>query len=558
MSTAKIKKLKKLRERYIAELPSKLQALDDSWRTAVTDRDTDALSAMRQMAHNLAGSAGTFGFQSISVEAKQLEDILDNLNDNVLPSRKNEDAITRILQRIASLSDLGPEETKAPVVVEYDPEIDESETGRLIYVIDDDVLIANEIANQLKSYDYEVETFTTTARAMDAITKRAPAAMIVDVQMPEGELAGPEFAQWYNQFSNASIPSIFVSARDDWQARLGAVRANGVAYLTKPLDFNELLERLVLVTEKQIPDPYRVLIVEDMEVLAEHYAAVLSDANMEVNVVSDVANLLQTLSDCRPELVLMDICMPQCSGLEAAKIIRQKDELLGVPIVFLSTETDPSHHISAMELGGDDFLQKPIRDHDLVTAVRTRTERFRRLRTQMHSDGLTGLLNHVTIKDRLATEVSRAQRWGVPLCFAMLDIDNFKQVNDTYGHPVGDRVIKSVARILSRRLRKSDLIGRYGGEEFAVVLPETELAAASKVLEEVRENYSRIVQQTDGSQFTCTISIGVAQLLASDSSDGLISAADDALYEAKNSGKNRVCTRDANQSKSRLTGTMNR
>lgn len=558
MSTAKLKKLKKLREKYIAELPAKLRALNDSWRTVVTDHNKAAISTMRQLAHNLAGSAGTFGFHSISVEAKQLEDILDRLNGDMLPGRIDKNAITQILHRIASLSALGPEETETSVVVEHDPVVDESETGRVIYVIDDDALVATEIANQLKSYDYEVETFTTTARAMDAITKRAPAAMIVDVQMPEGELAGPEFAQWYNQFSNASVPSIFVSARDDWQARLGAVRANGSAYLIKPLDFNELLERLVLVTEKQIPDPFRVLIVEDMEVLAEHYSAVLSDANMEVNVVSDIENLLQTLSDFRPELVLMDICMPQCSGLEAAKIIRQKDELLGVPIVFLSTETDPSHHISAMELGGDDFLQKPIRDHDLVTAVRTRTERFRRLRNQMHSDGLTGLLNHVTIKDRLATEASRAQRWGVPLCFAMLDIDNFKQVNDTYGHPVGDRVIKSVARILSRRLRKSDHVGRYGGEEFAVVLPETELAAASKVLDEVRENFSRIVQQTNGIQFTSTISIGVAQLLPSDSIDCLINAADEALYEAKNTGKNRVCTQLAKTSKSRLSVTTSR
>ena len=194
-----------------------------------------------------------------------------------------------------------------------------------------------------------------------------------------------------------------------------------------------------------------------------------------------------------------------------------------------------------MELGGDDFLQKPIADNNLLLAVRARAERFRQLRIHMHNDGLTGLLNHANIKTHLESEVARAQRQNEALSFAILDIDKFKQVNDTYGHPVGDRVIKSVARMLKKRLRKSDIIGRYGGEEFAIILTETDITTASKVIDDIRDNFSQIVQQYNEIQFNCTLSAGVAQLTTGDTLNNLIKLADEALYEAKNSGRNRVC-----------------
>ncbi len=234
--------------------------------------------------------------------------------------------------------------------------------------------------------------------------------------------------------------------------------------------------------------------------------------------------------------------MPQCSGLDVAKIIRQKDELLGVPIVFLSTESDPLQHLSAMELGGDDFLQKPISDDLLLSAVRTRALRFRQLRSHMLSDGLTGLLNHVAIKTHLESEISRAHRQKEKLSFAMLDIDHFKRVNDNYGHPVGDRVIKSVARMLKKRLRKTDFIGRYGGEEFAIILPDTDIETAIKVLDDVRQNFSQITQQNNDDQFYCTLSAGVTQLSSKDNMDSLLNTADEALYQAKNTGRNKVCS----------------
>jgi diguanylate cyclase (GGDEF)-like protein len=537
----KTNKLRKLQDKYIAQLPGKLNALNRVWLKALHEKNIQELRQLCQLAHNMAGSAGTFGFPSVSVEARNLEDTLRNINKEDSLTSEIEETVADAIQRIVSLVDLGPEVLDDEVVSEYDEATLTTGLDRLIYVIEDDELLAREIATQLSYFDYEVETFAVISQAMEAIKLRIPSTMIIDIQLPEGDLAGTEFALVFNEFSTAHVPLIFISARDDWEARLAAVRANGGSYLTKPLDFNELLERLDLITLRSIPEALRILIVDDVEVLAEHYAIVLRNAGMDVETVSDINDLLEVLSDFKPELILMDLYMPQCSGFEVAKIIRQKDELLSVPIVFLSTESDPSQHISAMEIGGDDFLQKPISDDRLLTSVRSRAQRFRCLRNQMHRDGLTGLLNHVTIKTHLASEVARAQRQREPLSFSLLDIDDFKHVNDTYGHPMGDRVIKSVARMLTKRLRKSDIIGRYGGEEFAIILPETEIEIARKLLDDVCHNFSQLTQQFNDVEFGCTLSIGVTSLTSSSNEEMLIKIADEALYEAKATGKNKVC-----------------
>jgi len=536
----KLVRLQKLQDKYISQLPDKLNALEMMWKEAIHDRDISALPALRRQLHNLAGSAGTFGYSAVSIEARNLEELLRSTTTVDALTSDDEMKISDALQRMVCLIDNDPDEKYENIVYANDETAAVTEFDRLIYVLEGDELLAKDILTQLHYYDYEVEIFSTVKQSMEAIKLRVPSAMIIDIQLSEGELVGPGFALLFNELSEKNVPSIIISSRDDWQTRLSAVRANASSYLTKPIDFNDLLERIDLLTMVQTPDPYRVLIIDDMVVLAEHYAAVLAGADMKVEVVSDINNLLEVLSGFKPELILMDVHMPQCSGLEVARIIRQKDEFLSVPIVFLSTEADPLKHLTAMELGGDDFLQKPIKDEQLVVAVRSRAQRFRNLRSHMHCDGLTGLLNHVTIKNQLITEISRAHRQQHPLTFAMIDLDTFKDINDTYGHPVGDRVIKSVARMLVKRLRKTDIIGRYGGEEFAVILPETSLNMAKSILDAIRQSFSQTIQQSNAGQFTTTFSVGIARLEAHSSINTIIDAADKALYEAKSSGRNNI------------------
>jgi diguanylate cyclase (GGDEF)-like protein len=261
---------------------------------------------------------------------------------------------------------------------------------------------------------------------------------------------------------------------------------------------------------------------------------------METAVVTNPMDILESLSEFRPELILMDVYMPGCSGMEVAKIIRQKDAFVSTPIVFLSAETDIEKQLAAMSLGGDDFLTKPILPWHLVSAVTARIERHRILRSFMIRDSLTGLLNHTKTKEQLDIEVAHAERRHSDLSFAMIDLDHFKSVNDTYGHVTGDKVLKSLSRLLRQRLRKTDIVGRYGGEEFGLVLVDMNGDTAVRILDEIREDFAKIRHYSREADFSVTFSCGVAAFPRYRTRSRLNEAADKALYEAKRRGRNRV------------------
>ena len=324
------------------------------------------------------------------------------------------------------------------------------------------------------------------------------------------------------------------------EIRLEAVRAGSIAYLSKPVNIGVLVDKLDHLTSTQPVAAYRVLIVDDTDSHATHYAAILEQAGMSVRVVNDPLLVMQPLLDFVPDLILIDMYMPGCNGAELAMVIRQMDAFIGIPIVFLSAETDPDKQLAAVGLGGDDFLLKPVAPQHLVASVSSRIKRSLLLRSFMVNDSLTGLLNHTAIKDQLAREMIRAKRNKTALSMAMVDIDHFKLVNDNYGHPVGDRVIKSLSRLLKQRLRENDLVGRYGGEEFAVILVDADGPAAVKVLDNIRRDFALLRHLAGEQDFSVTFSCGVADL--SNFADGsrLIDAADKALYQAKHAGRNRV------------------
>lgn len=245
----------------------------------------------------------------------------------------------------------------------------------------------------------------------------------------------------------------------------------------------------------------------------------------------------------------MDMHMPGYSGPELATIIRHHTEWIGLPIVYLSAETDIAQQLQAMQRGADDFITKPISDAYLISAVKIRAARSRQLAELASKDSLTGLLKHALIKESLALELARAQRNRKPLSIAMIDIDLFKGVNDTYGHAVGDRVIVALAHLLKHRLRKTDIVGRYGGEEFVAILPECDFKTAVRLIDDIRERFSTLSFQHEEKEFSITLSAGIASDLLQPiaNSNELLIAADEALYVAKHNGRNQVQVADSSQ-----------
>lgn len=338
------------------------------------------------------------------------------------------------------------------------------------------------------------------------------------------------------------IPIIFISSHHDVATRLFAVQAGGLAYLVRPLEFTNLIEKIDhIVTPINEHVPYRILIIEDSRTQASIIRKHLEDAGMVTEILSDAMKVNDILMEFQPDLILLDLYMPQCSGIELAAVIRQQELFVSIPIVYLSVEDDSNKQLNAIRSGGDDFLTKPIRPHHLVAAVTARAQRSRTLRSEMIQDSLTGLLNHTRILEQLDLEIARAIRNHTPLTFAMIDIDHFKSVNDSHGHPVGDRVIKGLARLLRQRLRRTDSIGRYGGEEFAIILAQSEGSAMVKKIDEIRRAFSKLLHQSSDPliEFSATFSAGMAELSAEiNTLDKLVHAADKALYSAKEKGRN--------------------
>jgi diguanylate cyclase (GGDEF)-like protein len=195
--------------------------------------------------------------------------------------------------------------------------------------------------------------------------------------------------------------------------------------------------------------------------------------------------------------------------------------------------------VEALRLGGDQFLIKPFNPVLLAAIVKTKIERFRETQRSTQLDGLTGLLNHTAAKSQLKA-MAEALTVNGSLTVVMIDIDRFKAINDTYGHPVGDQVIRGLAWLLKGRLRSSDMIGRYGGEEFLIALPDVSPEKAGLVVDRIRKDFSNLPHAHASGSLFATFSAGIASYPLFSTAQDLTEAADQALLEAKRMGRNRV------------------
>jgi diguanylate cyclase (GGDEF)-like protein len=335
-------------------------------------------------------------------------------------------------------------------------------------------------------------------------------------------------------------PKILIASDASFSFRLAAARADVTAILNRPVNVNELADWLEhFSTQRSIPT-ISILIVDDDLLAAEFHAQVLRAAGMKVSIVSEPVEAIAAMEVALPDLLLMDVQMPGVDGIELARVIRQSRQYLPVPILFLSAERDKSRQIEARKFGGDVFIRKPVDPQQLVSLVCLRAERARTLRSMIERDSLTGLYNHGNFKDRLAHELERCRRMGGEFSVAMIDIDHFKRVNDSYGHPVGDRVIRALSSLLVGGLRKIDIVGRYGGEEFGVILLDSPPQSARIAIDNLRRQFCDIPFEASGEQFSAAFSAGISGSRGCGNLQNLIATADEALYAAKRAGRNRV------------------
>ncbi|MEO9529502.1 diguanylate cyclase [Roseibium sp.] len=334
---------------------------------------------------------------------------------------------------------------------------------------------------------------------------------------------------------------LLTTNKRDFSFKIQAVHQGAQGLLSRPLNAVEVFASLEETRKSDMPEA-RVLIVDDDELTAAVYAMALEECSVRVAVITNPLLAEKAIAEFRPDLVIMDIDMPQASGLDVARAIRLDPQFTSLPILFLSSVSRKEVQEEAREIGGDDFIRKPVDIGYLVKMVRMRAARAVELRQIMARDGLTGLSNHVSFKEALTTELNRSARAQSEFTVALLDLDRFKSINDTYGHQVGDTVIQTFATLLKSSLRNVDVIGRYGGEEFAVILLNANTEQAEATMDRIRQEFERIEFLASDQVFHVTFSCGLAGSKDERGGEALLALADTALYEAKAGGRNCIRT----------------
>ena len=415
-------------------------------------------------------------------------------------------------------------------------------SDRLVYLATNDLDFTAHLSQQINHFGYIVQHVRDIKSLQNAIADQNSVAIIIDIPSDEDQPNEKEIFAEISALQHNYSNFIFTSDYDDQIVRLKSIRAGGTAFFTKPINIISLIDKLdSLIKSPSPPQPSKVLIIEDQPTVASYYQMVLKMSGLDAQIIADPRNVLEQLREFHPDLILMNTFLSGIDAADLARVIRQIDDFVSIPIIFLSNEDDFGKRIEALDLGGDDFLVKPIKASHLMAVVRSRLERSKTLRYYMVRDSLTNLLNHTAFSNVLAQEVNRCKRQNATLALAMIDIDHFKMVNDKYGHAAGDSALRGMSRLLQQRLRRSDIVGRYGGDEFVAVLIDCEAEQALRIMDDIRIHFSEIeFYPNETRSLSLTFSCGISTFPTYQSAERLSDSADQALYIAKAGQRNRV------------------
>lgn len=395
--------------------------------------------------------------------------------------------------------------------------------------------LAHALAQQLRFFGFAVHNVSWQA---ETLPKEKPLAVLF---IPSVQAASEDECKYISTLRTACPAGqmVYLGVQSAIEPIVALMRA-GID-ITIPAEDQpaRVLNCVLDLVQTNEQEQYKVLIVEDSRVAVALIKRTLNEHGIHTESIGDPESLLEKIDSYRPDLVLMDMYMPRFNGVEATRVLRQMPAYAALPIVYLSGESDVGMQVEALRLGGDQFLMKPFNPVLLAAVVKTRIERYRENRRSTRLDGLTGLLNHTATKSELQRMVDKLPA-SRPLTVVMIDIDHFKSINDSYGHPVGDQVIRGLAWLLKGRLRSVDLIGRYGGEEFLVALPGVGLDQAKGVIERIRADFSALPHANGEGALYATFSAGMAAFPALESAAKLTEEADRALLHAKRMGRNRI------------------
>ena len=414
-----------------------------------------------------------------------------------------------------------------------------SDSLTFIAIIDNIFSEAQSLAQSLVEFNFDAQAFSSFDVANIEIQQRTPDLVIIG-QSAIDRLDEDAFALAERLYLQ-KIPCFLYLTHDDFYSRLRSVRSHFRKHYVKPLELTRVVNHVRTELKLDKSANSRVCIVDDQISVLNYLKSTLENEGLDVFATTNPIVLIKEMQSFEPDLFMFDINMPEVTGIELARIIRQFEHFSAVPIIFLSSDNSLDNKLEAIKGECDDLLPKNLPIEAIVLQVKSRIKRSLNIRRLTMQDSLTGLLNHKNIVAAALKAFNFSRQTQMSTSIMMIDLDNFKFVNDTYGHAAGDKVIVALSQLLKGRLSKTDKIGRYGGEEFMLVLKSDSHKQQLKFMNEIRESFSKLIFHHNQIQFNVSFSAGWAKCCDFQDFTQMCQAADSALYQAKKEGKNTIC-----------------
>ncbi len=489
-------------------------------------------------AHTLAGSLGTFGYSEGSQVARKIERLLQGIK----LGRKDATRLSKLVKSLRTEINRPLQETTK----EATPEKDERP---LLLIVAADSKGAKQLVTEAANWEIRAEIATNLPTAREKINREHPNAVLLELDLEQIHSGSLTLLAELSQ-QTPPVPVLVLTEQNGLERRAGSTlqerlevaRLGGRAFLQKPVSPVQVMESVNQVLQRSEAGAARIVVVDDDAQILATLRNLLEPWGMKVRTLEDPRRFWETLEATMPDLLILDIKMPHINGIELCQVVRNDARWSGLPILFLTAYNDANTVNQVFAAGADDFVNKPIVGPELVTRIVNRLERIKLLRSLAETDPLTRVANRYKSTTDLNRFLSLAKRYNQPLSLAIVDLDRFKQVNDRFGHDVGDSVLRQIGQILLRSFRGEDVVARWGGEEFIVgmygMTKSDGVQRLSELLAIVRQQ--KFIAHS-GSEFQVTMSGGIAEY-PKDGTDlqSLYRAADAALYQAKLAGRDRI------------------
>ena len=520
-------------QQIAVKLPERVAVIDTALSALVQNKLNKKLgAAAAQEAHKLAGSLGMFG----SDEGSRLAQRIERFWKTAKPLTPSQIAELTVL--VTDLKQALQQMTGAGWAV---PSVNVSSEYPYLLLVTADQTWATDLATQACAWPLRSHSTVDLMQAQAFIMATPEVVGVLDLST-----ITPADATAFLTKLRAmprSVPILVLTEQTlDLPDRINLIRLGVQVFLQRPITPTQLLDIAAQARQTIQPNHGRVLVVDDEEPILGMIQQWLQPWGLQVFTLNDSRQFLNTLRVVAPDLLILDIEMPHVNGLELCQVIRRDPNWSNLPILVITACQDVETKRQVFTVGADDYLNKPIIEPELIARVLNRLERSRLLRTLAEIDPLTQVANRRKSTQDLTRLLGLAQRHHQFFCFALLDIDHFKQVNDNYGHAMGDYVLHRLGQLLRSAFRDEDVVGRWGGEEFVIGLYGSTQTEALKRLRQLLAEWQRqLFTAIDQRQFNVTFSAGIAQYPDNGSDlQTLYCSSDLALYRAKAAGRSQI------------------